>query len=56
MSLVAWYQHKADQRARMAKATVNPSKRADHKEIQRLWLEMAAEIERLPMGDAPKAH
>jgi hypothetical protein len=38
----SWYLQKADQCARLAKATVDPSQRAEFETERRLWLQLAA--------------
>jgi hypothetical protein len=45
MSALAWYHHKAEQCARMAKVTIDPKMRADYKERESLWLEIADDVE-----------
>ena len=45
MSLAAWYYHKADQCARLAKDAIEPRKRSDFKTERKLWLEIAEQIE-----------
>ena len=45
MSLADWYQYKADQSERQAKAATNRAKRVDYEETQKLWLILAAEAE-----------
>jgi hypothetical protein len=46
MSLAAWYYHKADQCARLAKDANERRKRADFEIERKLWLQIAEEIER----------
>jgi hypothetical protein len=41
----AWYYHKADQCARLAKDAIEPRKRSDLKTERKLWLEIAEQIE-----------
>jgi hypothetical protein len=45
MSAFAWYHHKAEQCARMAKAATDPRMRAEYEERQGLWLEIADGVE-----------
>jgi len=45
MSLVAWYQYKADQCVRMAKAVADPIKRADLLKVRKHWLLLASGME-----------
>jgi hypothetical protein len=45
MSLAAWYYHKADQCARLAKDAIEPRKRSDFETERKLWLEIAEQIE-----------
>jgi hypothetical protein len=45
MSLAAWYLHKADQCARLAKDTTDPRKRSDFETEGKLWLQIAEQIE-----------
>jgi hypothetical protein len=45
MSLAAWYHHKADQCARLAKDAIEPRKRSDFEIERKLWLEIAEQIE-----------
>jgi hypothetical protein len=46
MSLAAWYLHKADQCARLAKDATEPRKRSDFETERKLWLQIAEQIER----------
>jgi hypothetical protein len=46
MSLAAWYLHKADQCARLAKDAIEPRKRSDFETERKLWLQMTEQIER----------
>jgi hypothetical protein len=43
--LAAWYLHKADQCARLAKDTTDPRKRCDFETEGKLWLQIAEQIE-----------
>jgi hypothetical protein len=45
MSLAAWYYHKADQCARLAKDAIEPRKRSDFETERKLWLQIAEQIE-----------
>ena len=45
MSLAAWYLHKADQCARLAKDAIEPRKRSDFENERKLWLQIAEQIE-----------
>ncbi len=45
MSLADWYQYKADESERRAKAATNRTKRVDYEDTQKLWLILAAEAE-----------
>jgi hypothetical protein len=45
MSLAAWYLHKADQCARLAKNAIEPRKRFDLETERKLWLQIAEQIE-----------
>ena len=45
MSLAAWYYHKADQCARLAKDAIEPRKRSDFEIERKLWLQIAEQIE-----------
>jgi hypothetical protein len=45
MSLDAWYYHKADQCARLAKDAIEPRKRSDFETERKLWLQLAEQIE-----------
>jgi hypothetical protein len=45
MSLAAWYYHKADQCARLAKDAIEPRKRSDFETERKLWLQLAEQIE-----------
>jgi hypothetical protein len=40
MSLAAWYLHKADQCARLAKDATEPRKRSDFETERKLWLQI----------------
>jgi len=44
MSLAAWYLHKADQCARLAKDAIEPRKR-DFETERKLWLQIAEQIQ-----------
>ena len=46
MSLAAWYYHKADQCARLAKDADEPRKRYDFETERKLWLEIAEQVKR----------
>jgi hypothetical protein len=46
MSLAAWYLHKADQCARMAKDAADQYTRTKFESEKKLWLEIAAAIEK----------
>ena len=45
MSLADWYQYKADQSERQAKAATNRAKRVDYEDTQKHWLILAAEAD-----------
>ena len=45
MSLADWYQYKADQSERRAKAATIRAERVDYEETQKIWLILAAEAE-----------
>jgi hypothetical protein len=45
MSLAGWYLHKADQCAQMAKEATEPRRRADYEKEQKVWVQLAKEIE-----------
>jgi len=45
MFLADWYQYKADQSGRRAKAVTGRAKRLDYEETQKLWLILAAEAD-----------
>ena len=45
MSLAAWYLHKADQCARLAKDAIEPRKRSDFETEGKLWVAMAEQVE-----------
>jgi len=45
MSMAAWYHHKADQCARLAKDAIERRKRSDFEIERKLWLQIAAQIE-----------
>jgi len=45
MSFAAWYLHKADQCARLAKDATEPRKRSDFETEIKLWLQIAEQIE-----------
>jgi len=46
MSLTAWYLHKADQCARLAKDAIDLRKRSSFEAERTLWLQIAGQIER----------
>jgi hypothetical protein len=46
MSLTAWYLHKADQCARLAKDAIDPRKRSSFEAKRTFWLQIAEQIER----------
>src|SRR4029077_7366333 len=50
MSLAAWYYHKADQCARLAKDAIEPRKRSDFETERKLWLQIAEQIEMDEVG------
>jgi hypothetical protein len=50
MSLAEWYQYKADQSERRAKAATNRAERVDYEDTQKRWLILAAEAE---LGSGP---
>jgi len=54
MSMAGWYHQKAAQCARMATEATDPINRAELLKERKLWLQIAADIEKLPMGEAPK--
>jgi hypothetical protein len=45
MSLAGWYLHKADQCAQMAEAATEPHRRVEYEKEQKVWLQLAREIE-----------
>ncbi len=52
MSLAEWYQHKADQFARLAKDATDPHMGADYEETRKLWLELAEGAKRDEEGSS----
>ena len=46
MSLADWYHHKADQCAQLANDATAPRKCASYQHEQKLWLQMAEQIEK----------
>ena len=49
-----WYHHKAEQCARLAKETTEPRKRTDLETERKLWLEIAADLEKDERANLPK--
>lgn len=45
MSLADWYQYKADQSERRAKAATIRAERVEYEDAQKVWLILAAEAE-----------
>jgi hypothetical protein len=45
MSMIACHLHKAGQCAQSAKEATDPGRRADYEKEQRVWLQLAEEIE-----------
>jgi hypothetical protein len=50
MSLLSWYEQKANQCAQMAKVTPDPLRRSEIEEERRLWLQIAEGEKRRDAG------